>query len=225
MSGWLKLHRETLDWEWYGDHNTCRLFFHLLLRANYKPSRYMGYEIPAGSIAAGIDKLAEQTGLSVQQVRTALTKLKSTNEITIKTTNKFSIITMIKWETYQEDNEQNNNQVTNDQQTDNKRITPSKEGKKEEGKKDIKPAGVSDETWGDFLKLRAKKEAPVTQTAINGICKEAERAGWTVEDALRECCLRGWQSFKAEWVTKESKNGKSRIANELQEILGQSGDR
>ena len=62
------------------------------------------------------------------------------------------------------------------------------------------PVGVSDSVWQDFKTLRKAKRAPITQKAIDGIIREANKAGWTVEQALSECCFRGWQAFKAEWV-------------------------
>jgi uncharacterized protein YdaU (DUF1376 family) len=62
------------------------------------------------------------------------------------------------------------------------------------------PTGVSDSVWQDFKTLRKAKKAPITQRAIDGIKSEAEKAGWSMEQALSECCVRGWQAFKAEWV-------------------------
>jgi uncharacterized protein YdaU (DUF1376 family) len=62
------------------------------------------------------------------------------------------------------------------------------------------PDGVSDSVWQDFVKHRKAKKAQVTQTVIDGIAKEAQKAGWTLEQALTECVVRGWQSFKADWV-------------------------
>lgn len=64
----------------------------------------------------------------------------------------------------------------------------------------LPPEGVSDSVWQDFKTLRKAKRAPITQKAIDGIIREANKAGWTVEQALSECCFRGWQAFKAEWV-------------------------
>jgi hypothetical protein len=52
----------------------------------------------------------------------------------------------------------------------------------------------------DFKRLRAKKKAPITLTAVEGIKREAAKAGYTLEQALRTCCERGWTGFKAEWV-------------------------
>ena len=65
------------------------------------------------------------------------------------------------------------------------------------------PDGVSDSVWQDFVKHRKAKKAQVTQTVIDSIRKEAEKAGWTLDDALTECVVRGWQSFKADWVTQK----------------------
>ena len=62
------------------------------------------------------------------------------------------------------------------------------------------PDGVSSSVWTDFQKLRKTKKAPLTETSLAGIKREAEKAGWRLEDALQECCTRGWQSFKADWV-------------------------
>lgn len=62
------------------------------------------------------------------------------------------------------------------------------------------PEGVSESIWQDFVKHRKTKKAQVTQTVIDGIRKEAQKAGWTLDAALAEIVLRNWQSFKAEWV-------------------------
>lgn len=65
------------------------------------------------------------------------------------------------------------------------------------------PDGVSEQTWEDFKRLRAAKKAPVTERALDGIYKEAMKAGVSLEAALRECCARGWTGFKAEWMKSD----------------------
>ena len=62
------------------------------------------------------------------------------------------------------------------------------------------PEGVSDSVWQEFKTLRKAKKAPITQRAIDAITNEANKAGWTLEKALEECVVRGWQAFKADWV-------------------------
>lgn len=64
----------------------------------------------------------------------------------------------------------------------------------------VKPDGVTDQTWTDWLQLRKTMRAVVTQTAIDGINREARRAGYTLEAALATCCANGWRGFKAEWM-------------------------
>jgi len=65
------------------------------------------------------------------------------------------------------------------------------------------PDGVSDSVWDSFKALRKAKRAPITPAAMQGIQSEASRAGWSLEDALKECCARGWQGFKADWVAPQ----------------------
>jgi uncharacterized protein YdaU (DUF1376 family) len=62
------------------------------------------------------------------------------------------------------------------------------------------PDGVCESVWADFCQQRKSKGAKLTQTAVDGIQREADRAGWNLEDALREICSRGWTGFKADWV-------------------------
>ena len=61
------------------------------------------------------------------------------------------------------------------------------------------PSDVTDKVWSDFLQIRKDKRAKLTDTAIDGIKREAAKAGLTLEAALTECCVRGWASFKADW--------------------------
>ncbi len=63
-----------------------------------------------------------------------------------------------------------------------------------------KPEGVTDTTWSDWLAHRKAKRAPVTQTALDNIASEAAKASYSLEDALKTCCARGWQGFCADWV-------------------------
>ena len=128
MSGWIKLHRKLLDWEWYQDHNTKIVFLHLLLTANHKDSRWMGHTITRGQVVIGRKALAKTLALTEREIRTSLTKLKTTSELTIKTTNKFSIVTINNFDDYQDPNDQQNDQQ-NDQPATNKR--PANDHKQE----------------------------------------------------------------------------------------------
>lgn len=121
--GFIFLHRRFLDWEWYGEPNMVTLFIHILLSANYEPKRWKGIEVERGQFITSLQSLSDAIGVSVMKVRTCLKRLEETGEITIKTTNKYSIITICKYGSYQPQNSDTNKQVTNKQQTDNKQIT------------------------------------------------------------------------------------------------------
>lgn len=125
QQGWIKLHRQILEWEWYSDNNCFRLFLHLILKANHKEKRFKGIELKVGSIVTSRDLLARETGLSSQQIRTALTKLISTNEITSVTSSQGTIIQIVSYEKYQIAT----NETTNEQPTSNQRATTNKNDK------------------------------------------------------------------------------------------------
>ena len=70
------------------------------------------------------------------------------------------------------------------------------------------PEGVSDLVWKDFKKLREKHKAPITETALKGLKREAEKAKLSLEAVMQMCCERGWRGFKAEWVIQEAQKAK-----------------
>ena len=102
QGGFIALFRKFREWEWYKNTNTKVVFIELLLTANFKEGRFEGHEVPKGSIVTSVSKIAQATGLSQSEVRTALKHLILTNEITNTTTSKFSIISIKKWNEYQE---------------------------------------------------------------------------------------------------------------------------
>jgi len=139
MEGWIKLHRKFIDWEWFQDKNMVHLFLYLLLSANHKDNKWQGVDIKRGQLITGINKLNEKTKISIQSIRTCLSKLKSTGEITIEPTSKYSIITIFNYDSYQTletaTNKQNNKESTSDQQTTNKQLTTNNNEKKDKNVK------------------------------------------------------------------------------------------
>ena len=160
-SSFIKLHRKLTEWEWYKDLPTYKLFTHLLLKANYEDSRYQGILIKRGEVLTGRIKLAEQTGLTLQQVRTALDKLRLTSEITSKATNKFSVIKLVNYNLYQDKQKQNNqldvSQALNEQLSNNLQITTSKEEKEIKKKKKEEEEKAQNE-FQEEVKKQEKKQ-------------------------------------------------------------------
>lgn len=99
--------------------------------------------------------------------------------------------------------------------TRNGDVTPAplpREEKRKEEKKEQQPASpvgiallpdVDPQVAADFVKLRRAQKAELTATAVEGIVREAAKAGLTLESALRICCERGWRGFKAEWMRRD----------------------
>jgi hypothetical protein len=129
--GWIMLYRQFLEWEWYNDTNTKVLFIHLILKANHKDNRYKGRLIKRGTLLTGRSMLSKEVGLSEQQVRTSLSKLKSTNEITIESTKQGTVIMIVNYDKYQSAT----NEVTTEQPTSNQRVTTNNNDNKEKNEK------------------------------------------------------------------------------------------
>ena len=111
--GWISLYKKFTYWQWYKDINVKTLFIHLLLKASYEDTVWNNIEVKRGQVITSRNHLAEETGLSEQQIRTSLKKLQSTNEITIQPTNKFTLITIEKYDFYQTNNNKLTNKITN----------------------------------------------------------------------------------------------------------------
>lgn len=117
QNGFIALYLKLREWEWYKNTNTKAVFIELLLTVNYKYGRFEGYKIPKGSVVTSLSKIAQATGLLQSEVRTALKYLISTNEISNTTISKFSIISIKKWNEYQEVSKQFSKQIAGDEQT------------------------------------------------------------------------------------------------------------
>ena len=129
-SGFIVLNRKILDWEWYQDTKTLRLFIHCLLKANWKDSKFKGIDVPRGSFVTSLSILsrelspkksvANKENFTVQNVRTALNHLILTKEITSTNYYNFRVITVNNYEEYQNYNKDDNKGLTSLQQASNK---------------------------------------------------------------------------------------------------------
>lgn len=139
--GFITISRKIMDWEWYQKPNMAHLFIHLILSANYMDGRFQNILIKRGQLVTSLDKISIKTGLTRAQIRTCFEHLKSTLEITIKSTNNFSIITICKYDTYQskENKQSHTNQPTltqTDSTPNSKRIALIEQEEQEKRKKE-----------------------------------------------------------------------------------------
>ena len=101
QNGWIKLHRKLTDWEWYTNIPVKVLFIHLLMSANHEDGRWQGIELKRGELITSLPHLAEETGLSVKQVRIALKKLSNTGEISVEGARRYTRIKCLNYDVYQ----------------------------------------------------------------------------------------------------------------------------
>lgn len=205
MADYLKLHRKMLQWGWYDDVNTCRLFIHCLLRANWKDGEWHGIKYGAGEFITSLETLAKESGLTVSQVRTALSHLISTGELTSKSQGKCRVITVNNWVQYQAVDKDVSKEIAGSSQDDSKMVATDIEVKNKEY---INIKNI----YGDYKHVRLTKEQfdklvvdygeQETQEAITFLDEYIEMKGYKAKN--HNLALRKWV-FDA---VKESKQRK-----------------
>lgn len=100
-SGFIKLHRKILKWEWYDEPNTMRLFIHLLLTASIEDDSWRGVDIKRGSRVSSYSKLAKELHLTIKEIRTASQHLEQTGEVARTAYPKFTVFSISNYDNYQ----------------------------------------------------------------------------------------------------------------------------
>ena len=201
-NGWIKLHRSILDWEWYDDVNVTRLFLHCLFKANHKDKKYRGSVVKRGTFLTGRDLLALETGLSVQQIRTSLTKLKSTNELTIKSSRQGTVIEVVNYDKFQDAT----NTPTNEQPTSNQQVTSNKNDKKEKNDKNT----YYTESEGLVIPQVFLDKMITTYSKINVATEIKKMEGWLLSNPSKR--KKQYTRFINNWLS--SANDKVKVNNQ-----------
>lgn len=205
LNGFVKVFRKLKIWGWYKNSPVKDVFIHCLLSANFKDCQWEHQTINAGQFVTSRKHLAEELGFSEQVIRTAIKKLESTGEITSKTTNKYTVITVVNWEEYQGEEKSPTNNVTNNQPTTNQQLTNNqpqmKNNKNRKNKKNSEKRACAREIpllfqISDFVKT-------------NGLNVDAEKffkhyseRDWLTADGNP---IDDWQSVVISWHKKELK--------------------
>ena len=134
ISGYVKINRSLIDWEWYTCANTMRLFIHCVLRANWEPKIWKGITIERGQFITSYNTLSRELDLSTQNIRTSFSKMKLSGEVTRKATKRMTIVTVCNFDVYNSsENEANketniatNKELTKNQHSNNSEITTDK---------------------------------------------------------------------------------------------------
>ena len=173
--GWICVHRQLLEWEWFSDHNTFRLFVYFMLKANHQEKKWKGILIKRGQHLTSLDAICAGSGLTKSQVRTSIKKLKSTQEIAHESNKQHTVITVINYNLYQSNDTQVSTQVTHKSHTDSTRVTPNNNDNndKNENKNSIHQQ-IAD-SWNEVFREDLALVAVVNKqriSAINGCIKE-----------------------------------------------------
>lgn len=167
MGNYIKLYRKMTEWEWYDHGPTKDVFLHLLLTANYEAKSYRGIALARGECIVTQPELSTELGLTIQQVRTAISHLISTGEITERKEGKSVVFTIKNYSDYQDINMKNNSMSTEHQQATNRTSTGlynTKKERSEEYKEKDTPKGVSKKkvaekaTYGEFGNVKLTGE-------------------------------------------------------------------
>ena len=202
--GFIFLHRKFKEWEWYKNINVKTLFMHCLIMANFKDNKWQGIDIKRGSFITSIKSLSTETGLSDRQIRTALDKLILTSELTNKSTNKYRLITVLKYNEYQTFDKQTDKQTTIKRQSNDNQMTTTNNDnnlKKENNDNNKKMIELYfgnlslNDLFKDFLKQRKKLKAINSDRAIIGLINKL----YPFEDNIKilminESIIGSWKS-------------------------------
>ena len=213
QNGFIALHRSLLRWGWHTDPATGWLFVNLLLMANWEDGEWQGMPVKRGQLVTGRKALAAQTGLSERQIRTALDHLKSTNELTIKATNKFSLITIVNYRKFQD--AQSDIDQQNDQQVDQRPTSNRPQlNKDNKGKQGISPR---------------KRFTPPTVEDVTSYCRERGNAVdaqrfvdfYTASGWMRgKAPIRDWKACVRTWEKNDNARIEVNIAHEQRPFGG-----
>ncbi len=204
QNGYIKLWRKSLEKGWLANHELWVFWTWCLLRAAHQERDVIignqTVHLKPGEFVFGLASASQQLNLSIQQIRTILKFLKREENLTIKSTNKFSVISIVNWEIYQADNgttnKQTNKRLTSKQQATNNK-QECKECKNEKNKINkadfVLPETIKPEVWEAFLEMRKAIKKPATLYAQKSIIKKLANMEGDPNRILEQSIENSWQ--------------------------------
>ena len=215
--GFITLHRKIIGWEWYRNINTKVLFIHLLLIASYEDTRFMGKTIKRGQVVTSLPALATGTCLSIRQVRTALEHLILTGEVTNKSNNQYRVITIVKYDDYQNmTDELTGKRQANDRRIDRQTtdgLTPLNQYNKEtnKNKETKKREGTFVPPTLDEVKAYVSEKGFTMNP--DAFFDHYATCGWVMKGGQK---IKDWKAAARQWERRE-KDGFARTGGKQQE--------
>lgn len=225
--------RDKLQWRWFKDHKTAHLFEYFTLAANFKDGYFENEKIYRGECVGSYATFANETGLSVQEVRTSLKKLMSTGEVTKRSCSKFTIVTVANYDEYQLSTNISTSGSTNEQQADNTPVTSKQQAINNNRNKDNKEINIKEveikeknikkesfsippeiaEAFAGYVEMRKKKGKALTDYATKlALSKLRKLAGDDYElqrQILDQSTLNDWQGLFPLKEDKQNGGGKN----------------
>ena len=221
--GFITLHRQILDWEWFENSETLHLFIFLLLSANFVDGNFKGRLVRRGQLVTSLPKISTGTGLSIQQTRTALEHLKSTGEITDESSSQYRVITIVKYDQYQKltDDSTVNQQATN--RRSNRQSTDDLTGNQQQYNNNNNINKVTNKQDNNSSLKRRETFTPPTIDDIERYCDEVgiygfdaqhfidyyERTNWTLKGGQK---IRSWKACIRTWLHNDEQRRKKERA-------------
>lgn len=234
--GFICLFRDFLGWSWYLDINTKVLFVHMLLKANWKEGKFRDITVPRGSFVSSIAKLAEETGLTNDEVRTAISHLVRTKEITKQSTNRYTVFTVVNYALYQDIPEQfpsspqpipvlfpTIEQRNNETKEQDLRNTVNGISCPEPEKSAPTPSGIllplNDKSFYDVPmdKIALWRE---TYPAVDVEQELRRMVAWLDSNPTKRKTRRGIERFINSWLARTQDSGGSKGQKEVSEAVG-----
>jgi hypothetical protein len=246
MAGWVKLHRSLSTSAIASKPDFLSVWIHLLMDATHKPASVLVgrqvVDLEPGQMVFGRKAFSAKTGVSEAVIRSSLNALQTLQQITIKSTTKYSIISIVNWQKYQEEKPADDQQTTNKQPTSN-HIQEVQELKDQDQKhcaqdkpervknitvKQLVGMGVDEQHAKDWMAVRKTKRAPLTPTALTGVQREADKAGITLAQAIERAANNNWAGFKASWqpeVIHGTNTERSRPLSAVERVAAKAAER
>ena len=212
-NGWIKIHRSLLDWEWWDDLNTFRVWMTILLSVNHEPKKWRGIVINEGEMLTSYTALSQKCNMSVRSVRTAINHLKSTGELTCESTKNYTVIKVLKWGYFQGLSDSgdtptdipSDKRPTNDRQTTDKRPTSNKNDKNDKNvKNDKKKEVFIRPSLDDVREYIAQNYLPVDPERFFDYY---EANGWKISGKSK---MKDWKAAIRNWSHREQEKLKER---------------
>ena len=211
----IKIYEQIVDWEWFRYPDTVSLFIYLLVKANYKDIDFHGRVIKRGQLLTSLPKIATGTGLTIRQTRTSINRLISTGEVTDESSNQGRLITIVKYDQYQN-------------------ATGKSTGKVPKSDRQIDRQSTDESTPSiEYIEMYRKdrniegKFVPPTVEEITSYVHEIESSvdpeyfydhyaavGWTLKGGQK---MKDWKATLRNWERREKKDGHGKTGRDDQE--------